>query len=200
MTRGIRRVIEFLPLSPEGLGWGMIAIRLTTWVNAPVERCFRLATSVDFNAAAVASAVHCGQTGEVCVGDTVDWSGWRMGLRLSHTSRIEEIRPYTYFREVMTSGGFRTYEQEHHFAPMDDGTRVRDEVRFAAPMGPLGVVLERMLLRHYVGRMLVERHRWLKQVAESGEWRKYLHSVPEGSETAPLPEQPIKIAKMQRFA
>jgi ligand-binding SRPBCC domain-containing protein len=177
----------------------MITIRLTTWVNAPVELCFSLARSVEFNAA-VASAVHGDRTGELHAGDTVDWSGWRWGLRLSHTSRFEVIRPYTYIHETMAAGGFRTYEQELHFAPMDDGTRVRDEVRFTAPMGPLGLVLERVLLRQYVGRLLVERHRWLKQVAESGEWRKYLHQVSEVPGTAALPEQPIKIAKMQRFA
>lgn len=176
----------------------MVTIRLTTWVNAPVERCFRLATSADFNAAAPpACAVHGDRTSALQVGDTVDWSGWRWGLRLSHTSRIEEIRPYTYFREVMISGGFLSYEQEHHFAPMDDGTRVRDEVRFAAPMGPLGSLLERVLLRQYVGRMVVERHRWLKRVAESSEWRKYVHTVPEPTA---IPETPVKVTKMQRFA
>lgn len=95
----------------------------------------------------------------------------------------------------MTSGGFVSYQQEHHFAPMDDGTRMRDEVRFTAPMGPLGLLLERTLLRQYVGRMLVERHRWLKRVAESGDWQKYLHALPPVKEPGA-----VKASNMQRFA
>jgi hypothetical protein len=48
--------------------------------------------------------------------------------------------------------------------------------------------------------MLVERHRWLKRVAESGEWQKYLHPEPAVTESAAVPDHPIKVAKMQRFA
>src|SRR3954470_24327755 len=38
---------------PQDSGLGsMVTIRLTTWVNAPVERCFHLATNAEFNDAA----------------------------------------------------------------------------------------------------------------------------------------------------
>jgi ligand-binding SRPBCC domain-containing protein len=97
----------------------------------------------------------------------------------------------------MVEGGFRKYEHEHHFAPMDDGTRMRDEVHFVSPMGPVGAVMERVLLRKYVMRLLADRHYRLKQTAESSEWRNYLH---EDHETpAPIDQRP-KITKMQRFA
>jgi ligand-binding SRPBCC domain-containing protein len=171
----------------------MITIRLTTWVDAPMELCFRLATNVEFNSA---NATKGAGADTFQVGDTFDRSAWRMGLRVSHTSRIEEVRPFTYFREVMIAGGFRHFEHEHHFAPMDDGTRVRSEVRFSAGFGPLGLLVERILLRRYVMKLLMRRHMRLKDVVESNEWRRYLES---GQEPAPGPRS-AKIAKMQKFA
>jgi ligand-binding SRPBCC domain-containing protein len=176
----------------------MVTIRLTTWVNAPMERCFRLATSAEFNSAAGSTAAHAAGSEELQVGDTLVWHSWRWGLRLSHTSRIDQLRPFTYFREVMVEGGFRKYDHDHHFAPMDDGTRMRDEVHFVAPMGPVGVVLARVLLRKYVMRLIAERHSRIKQTAESSEWRKYLHGDLRES-PAPVEQRP-KITKMQRFA
>jgi ligand-binding SRPBCC domain-containing protein len=171
----------------------MITIRLTTWVNAPMERCFRLATSVHFNratrpASAAADAFQ--------VGDTFDRSGWKLGLRMSNTSRIEEVRPFTYFREVMVDGGFRWFEHEHHFTPVDDGTRVRSEVRFSEGMGPVGLLLERVLLRRYVMKLLMERHMRLKRGVESNEWRGYL----EGGQEPVSEIRSSDVAKMQRFA
>jgi ligand-binding SRPBCC domain-containing protein len=171
----------------------MITIRLTTWVNAPMERCFRLATSVPFNRATKPASA---EEDAFEVGDTFDRSAWYLGLHVSHTSRIEEIRPFTYFKEVMVDGGFRRFEHEHHFTPMDDGTRVRSEVRFSAGMGPLGLLLERVLLRRYVMKLLMKRHMRLKNGVESNEWRRYLEGGPE-----PVHEiRPSDIAKMQRFA
>lgn len=175
----------------------MVTIRLTTWVNAPVERCFRLATSSEFNSAAGSLKAHPATSDELQIGDTLVWQSWRLGLHLSHISQIDQLRPFTYFREVMVEGGFRKYEHEHHFAPMDDGTRMRDEVHFVAPMGPLGAVVSRVLLRKYVMRLLAQRHFRLKSAAESSDWRKYLH----GEYEAPTPiENRPKITKMQRFA
>ncbi|HMF54452.1 MAG TPA: hypothetical protein VK593_08890, partial [Edaphobacter sp.] len=65
---------------------------------------------------------------------------WQMRagrMTFSYVSRIESLRPFTYFREVMVAGVFRHFEHDHHFARMDDGTRMRDEVRFELRYGPL---------------------------------------------------------------
>jgi len=145
----------------------MVTIRLTTWVNAPIERCFLLATNVEFNSARTSAKAEGGAGKDTFhVGDTFDRSAWRLGIRMSHTSRIEEIRPYSYFKEVMIEGSFRQFEHEHHFTPLDDGTRVRSEVRFIGGLGPLRLVIERVLLRRYVMKLLTARHMRLKEAVE----------------------------------
>ena len=163
----------------------MVTIRTVTWVDAPVERCFRLATSVSFLLASAKSGnvkiVSGGKSGSLEQGDTVTWRGRMFGVGRIHSSHIEIVRPFHYLREVMVAGGFKLYEHERHFAAMDDGTRVRDELKFAAPLGPLGRMVEGLVLRRYMTSLLKRRNAALKQAAESEEWRVYLEGQAEGA-------------------
>jgi ligand-binding SRPBCC domain-containing protein len=156
----------------------METIRLETWIDAPVERCFLLCLSVDLHVASAHSsreqAVEGVTTGLISEGETVTFRGRHLGLMLRHESRIEVLRPYSYFRDVMVSGMFSHFEHEHHFAPMDDGTRMREEIRFKAPCGPLGRLATKMLVRRHLAAFLMERNAGIKRVAESEDWHRYL--------------------------
>jgi ligand-binding SRPBCC domain-containing protein len=158
----------------------MQTIRLTTWMDAPVERCFKLASSIDLHQASAAQtqekAIGGVTSGLIGEGQTVQWRGRHFGRWITHTSRIDGWRPFTYFRDVMVHGSFLRFEHEHHFAVMDDGTRMRDEIRFAAPYGLLGRIIGRLLLRRHLITMLKRRNAFLKRVAESEEWRRYLEA------------------------
>jgi hypothetical protein len=160
-------------------------------MDAPMERCFRLATSIDLVSAAGTGEKAIGGVTSGLIGSDgfVQWQGRQFGRAGIHTShidstRIDGWRPYSYFREIMVQGSFARFEHEHHFAIMDDGTRMRDEIRFTVP-GLLGSLAEKLVRRHLV-EMLKRRNAFLKWVAESGEWRRYLE---EKSSTAkpPLP-------------
>jgi ligand-binding SRPBCC domain-containing protein len=156
----------------------METIRLATWINAPVERCYKLSLSIDLHVALAqyerAVIVSDVKTGLLGLNDTMTVHGRRLGIEFRHTSLIDALRSPMYFREVMVDGVFERFEHEHHFALMNDGTRMREEVRFVAPMGRVGRVAERVLLRRYLLRMLKRRSTVLKWVAESQEWHRYL--------------------------
>jgi len=177
----------------------MITIRLTTWVNAPVERCFLLATSRGFSPV-VKNGVAVSDTttqGMLKIGDEI---GWKMG-GTEHVSRVDAIRPYCYFREVMEAGMFRHFEHNHHFAPMDDGTRVRDEVRFSVRMGPLSKIYGATVVRSLLMRMLVDKNIELKHLAESAEWKKFVTvEVPAPARVILPSSPPSRVSNMQRFA
>jgi len=163
----------------------MQTIRLTTWMDAPMERCFKLATSIDLHLASAAQtqekAVGGVTSGLIGEGETVQWQGRHFGRTRIHSSRIDGWRPFSYFREVMVEGSFALFEHEHHFAMMDDGTRMRDEIRFAVP-GLLGRLMERVVRRHLIA-MLKQRNAVIKRVAESEEWRRYLVEGAEATKT-----------------
>jgi ligand-binding SRPBCC domain-containing protein len=156
----------------------MEVIRISTRIAAPVDRCFKLSTSVDLHKA---TAEETGErvvggvtTGLMHEGETVKWTGRHFGFNLTHKSLLEVWRPYTYFRDVMVEGFFTVFQHDHYFAPLNDGTRMRDEIRFAAPMGLLGRLAEKLFLRRHLVKFLKRRNAYLKQVAESDEWRRYL--------------------------
>src|SRR5271170_6043245 len=158
-------------------------IRLQTWIDAPVERCFLLSLSVDLHLASTSRTLEHTidgvTTGLIGEGESVTFRARHLGRWWQHTSRIEALRPCSYFRDVMVAGAFRQFEHDHHFAPMDDGTRIRDEVRFSIGWGTLG----RRLARRRLKEFLIERSAVIKRVAESEEWRRYLESWTEASIT-----------------
>ncbi len=160
-------------------------IRLQTWIDAPVERCFLLSLSVDLHLASTSRTLEHTidgvTTGLIGEGESVTFRARHLGRWWQHTSRIEALRPCSYFRDVMVAGAFRRFEHDHHFAPMDDGTRMRDEIHFSAPWGVPGQILARRLLL----QVIKERNSHIKQVAESEEWRNYLDASVEVS--LPLP-------------
>lgn len=152
----------------------MKRIRLETRINAPVERCFKLALSVDLHVARTRRE-HVTRT-LLGVGDTITWASRYFGIRFRYTTVIDRCRPSMYFRDVMIKGMLRGLEHEHHFAALNDGTRMRDELRFSAP-GPLAWAIEPILRRHLI-RLLKRRNAAIKQAAQSAAWHRYLESTP----------------------
>jgi ligand-binding SRPBCC domain-containing protein len=177
----------------------MITIRFTTWVNAPVERCFLLATNSDLSSRMSNEVLtHGVGSNSLKLGDPISWRmGWNRQL---YTSRIDAIRPYSYFRETMVAGIFKQYEHDHHFARMDDGTRIRNEIRFSTRLGPMRKLFESTVVRAGLAKMLAARNAELKRVAESNEWQKYVGAGDMARGTVTVNEAHKRISNLQRFA
>lgn len=146
----------------------MIHLRLTTDIGAPPEICFDLVLNVDVERSLgrgmeAVGGVH---TGPLHLGDTVTWRARHFWLYWRMTSRIiEEDRPRL-FCDEMQRGPFASWHHCHEFHGMPGGTRMIDEVRFTAPFGPLGWVVERLVLGPYLRNLLEGRNRELKMLAE----------------------------------
>lgn len=150
----------------------MEIIRLSTWINAPADRCFRLATSREFHAVLVGAGTTKASTEALItlsLGDRLLWPGHYLGLQMHYATRIDQMRPFNFFREVLDDGYFRHLEHEHHFTVLNDGTRVRDEMRFVGPVGVLNP-----LVRRYLASQIKMRAQILKETARSDEWKSYL--------------------------
>jgi ligand-binding SRPBCC domain-containing protein len=153
-------------------------IHLETRIAAPVSRCFLLALSIDLHVDSTAGtreqAVAGVTTGLIGEGESVTWRGRHFGLMLQHTSRITQYKPPAFFQDVMTAGVFKSFEHDHRFQELEGETVMTDELRFSAPLGALGLIVERLVLRYYLTRFLLERNKFVKQIAESEMWREYL--------------------------
>src|SRR5947209_5795594 len=76
----------------------MVTIRLTTWVNAPIERCFLLATNPEFAASQKANdhGTNHGSSGApgLKVNDTTSWTLLERNGRLKKAAESTEWKSY----------------------------------------------------------------------------------------------------------
>jgi ligand-binding SRPBCC domain-containing protein len=156
----------------------MVIIERTLVVSAPRERVFDLARSIDAHARSLAhtgeEAVAGRTSGLIELGETVTWRARHFGVRQRLTSRITGFDRPAWFRDEMVRGAFAWMVHDHHFDAVAGGTEMRDVLRFAAPLGPLGRLAETLVLRRYMTRFLDARNAALKQLAESDAWRDLL--------------------------
>jgi ligand-binding SRPBCC domain-containing protein len=150
----------------------MALIRMETYINAPIERCFDLSLSVDLHRHSVAHTQErpvAGVTsGIMKLGDTVTWEAVHFGIKQHLTSQITAYeRPYR-FTDEMLKGAFHDITHFHEFVPKLPGTLMIDLFEFHAPLGFLGTLAETLFLTRYMKGLLITRNRYLKQVAEAG--------------------------------
>ncbi len=150
----------------------MPTIRLVTQINAPVERCFDLARSVDAHTSSTVRtrerAIGGVTTGLLSRGDVVTWEAVHFGVRQRLTVRITELdRPHRFVDELVR-GAFRELRHVHEFVERDGGTRMVDTFAFASPFGPVGRLVNALVLTRYMRVFLRERNTYLKRVAEAG--------------------------------
>jgi ligand-binding SRPBCC domain-containing protein len=80
-----------------------------------------------------------------------------------------------FFQDRMTAGPFASFEHDHLFEEAGGATIMRDEIRFRAPLGPIGRLAETLFLHRHLKHFLNNRNWQLKAVAESGnEWQEYV--------------------------
>ncbi len=155
----------------------MTHLEIQTYIAAPPETCFDLARDIDFHARSLA------HTGERVVdrpddallelGDEVEFEGRHFGVRQRFRARIESFDRPRQFRDVMVRGAFRSFVHDHLFEASEGGTWMQDRIQFAAPFWPLGIVVERVVLRPYLARLIAGRGREIKEAAEGrqGVWQ-----------------------------
>lgn len=115
--------------------------------------------------------------GLIKLGESVTWEATHFGVRQRLTSVITVYDRPGFFQDEMTEGAFKSFSHDHIFEIENGATTMTDVVRFAAPMGLLGRLAERLLLARYLERFIAKRSLVIKQIAESEGWRKFL---PEG--------------------
>jgi ligand-binding SRPBCC domain-containing protein len=163
----------------------MQLIQIETQIAAPPERCFLLSLSIDLHMQsttqtserAIAGVAH----GLIGLGETVTWQGRHFGLMLMHETLISKYNRPHHFQDIMLRGMFETFEHDHSFDQLPDGTTLmRDELRFAAPFWALGSVVERLVLKPYLTRFLIQRNSEIKRIAESPAslWEPYVAGTP----------------------
>ena len=146
----------------------MQTIRIETWIDAPIERCFDAARDLDLHVKSVAHtnerAVAGRLTGLIELGEEVTWRARHFGITQHFTSRITAFDRPRYFQDVMQRGAFRSFVHDHYFETHGPRTKMIDVLAFSAPFGLLGRIAEKLVLRRYLTRLLTGRAEVIREV------------------------------------
>jgi len=162
----------------------MPILTLQIEIEAPIDRVFDLARSIDLHCrstAATGETAIAGRTsGLIGLGEEVTWRARHFGIWQTLTSRITAFSRPDHFRDSMVRGAFRRFDHDHFFATQGESTLMRDTFDFTSPGGILGRAMNSLLLNAYMRHLLEERNRVIKRVAECGEWKQFLIKEGEG--------------------
>jgi ligand-binding SRPBCC domain-containing protein len=91
---------------------------------------------------------------EMRLGALIEYRLRLHGLRIAWLTRIEEWTPGVRFVDQQLSGPYALWHHTHEFAPgWSDATVMRDVVRYALPLWPLGEAAHALLVRRDLERI-----------------------------------------------
>ena len=156
----------------------MAVIRLETVIDAPRERVFDLARSIDAHQDSTEGtherAVAGVTSGLLGPNEAVTWEARHLGVTQRLRVKMTQFDRPRRFQDVMLEGAFRRMQHDHVFEDRHGKTVMVDRFEFQSPLGWLGRVVDRLFLTSYLRRFIVKRNALLKQAAESDGWKKYL--------------------------
>jgi len=157
----------------------MPLIKLETRINAPIERVFDLARSIDLHKNSTTGtneeAIAGRTSGLIELGETVTWRARHFGVYQKLTVSVTELDRPNMFSDIMLKGAFKSMSHVHRFVRDADGTVMRDEFSFKSPLGFLGSIVDNLVLKGYMASFLKNKNEELKKVAEGDEWKRILN-------------------------
>lgn len=156
----------------------MSLIDTATAIDAPIERVFNLARSIDLHVSsssqsreqAIGGKTH----GLIGLGESVEWRAKHFGIWQRMTNKITALSEPDHFHDSMTKGAFQYFEHDHFFTQTGNQTTMRDVVDFKSPFGPVGAIVDSLILQPYLTKFIVSRAHYIKRIAESTQWKEYI--------------------------
>lgn len=167
----------------------------TITVNAPIGRCWALATRVELVQKTLGMQLAGGVTaGSIRAESRVQWRGWKFGLPTTHHSLITAFEPphvvdssephlKAFFQDTQESGRFARFHHDHDFTETDarggcPQTAMLDRIYFALPWGVLGRAVAQHVLAPHIRKLARQRFAMIKELAEGEGWRAWMDEEP----------------------
>ena len=165
----------------------MFRLKESIHVNAPIDRCFLLSTSIALVEQTLELKPASGKTtGLVVNGDRLLWRGWKFGLPVWHETLITKYERPTFFQDTMGRGLFRHFQHDHRFEDIDGRTLLIDIVRFSMRFGSPGRAFGKFVVVPHVLEIMEKRFQLLKRIAEGADWEQYIVTASKSAESSPL--------------
>lgn len=148
----------------------MPTIILKTSINAPIERCFDLARSIDLHVQSMQSsgekAIAGKRAGLIDLHESVTWRAKHFGIPFEMTNKISTMEYPTRFVDEMVKGPFKKLHHQYQFKIIGPQTEMTDVFEFQAPFGLLGRLVEKIFLKNYMLKLIEKRNKVIKFQAE----------------------------------
>ena len=156
----------------------MPTIHLTTFIAAPAQVVFDLSRHIGVHKESMSSfkeeAVAGTRFGLIEKDETVTWRAKHLLKSRFLRTKITEMKKPEMFTDEQLQGDFKMMKHEHYFKPCDNGTILIDLFHFETPYGVLGQWFNNLYLTTYLKRLLEQRNKTIKAVAESDRWKRLL--------------------------
>ncbi|MET0911354.1 MAG: SRPBCC family protein [Ilumatobacteraceae bacterium] len=143
----------------------MITFERRTLLPVDLATAFDLSLDIDAHLGSMAEsgerAVGGVTGGIIGLGEFVTWRARHFGVTWTMTSEITCWDRPDRFIDEQTKGPFKTFWHQHEFRTVEGGTELHDTVRFEAPLGVLGRIAERAVLRRYMPHLIDVRNQFL---------------------------------------
>lgn len=97
-------------------------------------------------------------------GAEIDYEIRWLGLPLRWKTVIAEYEPPFFFVDVQMSGPYAYWRHRHDFKPTEYGALVSDRVDYALPLGPLGRLAHRLVVRKQLQQIFDYRQNQLADI------------------------------------
>ena len=158
----------------------MPVIRLSTFIQAPIQRVFDLSRSIDLHKISTKysreEAVAGVMKGLINLNETVTWQADHFFKKRRFTSIIREMTIPQYFQDEMIQGDFKSFKHDHYFNTADGGTFMTDIIVFKSPYNIVGAAFNKLYLTRYLKNLVIKRNECIKLYAESEEWENILNN------------------------
>ncbi len=149
----------------------MTALRLVTTIEASATLSFDLSCNIGVHVESMAlaheRAISGITTGQIGLGEEVTWRARHFGIVWKMTSKITEFEPPRRFVDEMQRGPFSSFRHEHTFEYHDGTTTMIDVVSYKLPFGPVGEVVDKVVVGRYLHDLLDVRNQYIKEIAEA---------------------------------
>ena len=156
----------------------MPTIHLTTFIAAPPPVVFDLSRHIGLHKESMSAhkeeAVAGTRFGLIEKEETVTWRAKHFFKTRILRVKITDMKKPDQFTDEQLNGDFKMMKHEHYFKPCDNGTILIDLLHFESPYGILGEWFNNFYLTNYMKRLLEQRNKTIKEVAESERWKRLL--------------------------
>ncbi|QFG00635.1 cell division protein [Psychrobacillus glaciei] len=151
----------------------MPVIKHTTYMEAPINKCFDFARHVEIHTKTTRNtnekAVTGATKGLLNLGESITWEATHFCVKQRLTAKIIEMNEPYKFVDVMVKGAFHSFTHTHEFEERGSGTLMKDTFEYKSPFGLVGKIADKLFLEKYMKNFIITRAIELKKIAEMGE-------------------------------